>query len=215
MKYYLVISTRTKNLLILLGIILITITTVSWIETQLRPAIHTIAESRINHLATTTISQVVARVMAEETTQAPLIHTTKNEQGKIILVQPDTIRFNAITAHITEEIQNQLEHMKDTPITMPLGQIWGNTIIANYGPPIPIYMKPVGKILVQPQDRFEHVGINQTKHRMYLDVTVTIQIAVPLSQTTTTIQTAIPLTEYVIVGDVPSTYIELPQNFLK
>lgn len=215
MKYYLVLPPRSKNLLILIGIILVVITTITWIEAQLRPAIHTIAEARVNHLATTTISQVVAQVMEEETTQTPLIHTTKNEQGKIILVQPDTIRFNAITAHITEELQTQLERMQDIPITMPLGQIWGNTIIANYGPQIPIYMKPIGKILVQPQDRFEHVGINQTKHQMYLDIAVTIQIAVPLSWTTTTVQTAIPLTEYVIVGDVPSTYIELPQNFLK
>lgn len=215
MKYYLILPPRSQTLLILIGIILITITAISWIEVELRPAVHTIAEARINHLATTTISQVVAQVMEEETMQAPLIHTTKNEQGKIILVQPDTIRFNLITARITEKIQTQLEQMQNIPITMPLGQIWGNTIIANYGPQIPIYMKPVGKILVQTQDRFEHVGINQTKHRMYLEVAVTIQIAVPLSRTTTTVQTAIPLTEYVIVGDVPNTYIELPQNFLK
>lgn len=214
MRYYIAISRRTRLIGVLIVMMIVTVTTFIWIEHELKPAMFVLAENKINRIATRTAGQVIEKVMQEEK-QAPLIHTTVNEQGKVVLIQPDTVRFNMIAARITEEMGNRLEQLQDVPIIVPLGQIWGNSLIANYGPQIPIYMKPTGSIDIRTQDRYEHVGINQTKHRMYLDVEIHIRIAVPFDEKTTTVKTAVPLAEYVIVGDVPTTYVELPQNFLK
>lgn len=214
MRYYIAISRRTRLVGVLIAMMIATVTTFMWIEHELKPAMFVLAETKINRIATRTAGQVIEKVMQEEN-QAPLIHTTVNEQGKVVLIQPDTVRFNMITARITEEMGNRLEQLQDVPIIVPLGQIWGNSLIANYGPQIPIYMKPTGSIDIRTQDRYEHVGINQTKHRMYLDVEINVRIAVPFDEKATTVKTAVPLAEYVIVGDVPTTYVELPQNFLK
>lgn len=214
MRYYIAISRRTRLIGVLIAMMIAMVTTFIWVEHELKPAMFVLAENKINRIATRTAGQVIEKVMQEEN-QAPLIHTTVNEQGKVVLIQPDTVRFNMITARITEEMGNRLEQLQDVPIIVPLGQIWGNSLIANYGPQIPIYMKPTGSIDIRTQDRYEHVGINQTKHRMYLDVEINIRIAVPFDEKITTVKTAVPLAEYVIVGDVPTTYVELPQNFLK
>lgn len=214
MRYYIAISRRTRLIGVLIAMMIAAVTTFIWIEHEIKPAMFVLAENKINRIATRTVSQVIEKVMQEEN-KAPLIHTTVNEEGKVVLIQPDTVRFNMITARITEEIGNRLEQLQDVPIIVPLGQIWGNALIANYGPQIPIYMKLTGSIDVRTQDRYEHVGINQTKHRMYLDVEIHVRIAVPFDEKITTVKNAVPLAEYVIVGDVPTTYVELPQNFLK
>lgn len=214
MKYYLTVSSKMRMIVKIMGMVFCFAIALLWIENEIRPAIFTLAEAKINRMAVHTVSHVAEKVMREEG-QMMLIHTEMNEQGKIVLVQPDIVRFNTITARITQELEQELEGLQDIPIVVPLGQIWGNTLVANYGPQIPIYMKPTGMVSVETQDRFEQVGINQTKHRMYLDVTIIVRIAVPLAEQDAIVKTAIPLTEYVIVGDVPNTYVELPQNFLK
>lgn len=214
MRYYLTVSYKSRFILILIGSILLLGSTLLWIENEIRPAMFTLAEAQINRIAARTISRVITQAMQDEN-ETTLIRTSVNEQGKVILIQPDTMRFNTITARITRDLEEELERLQDIPILVPLGQIWGNSLIANYGPQIPIYMKPTGMLQITTQDRFEQVGINQTKHRMYLDVEIVIRIAVPMADKNTTVKTALPLAEYVIIGDVPTTYVELPQNFLK
>ncbi len=215
MKYHLAISRKNKIILTILTIATLLWNIFLWIDSELKPTLFTIAENKINRKATTIISRTVSNIIEEQGEESLYIHTVLDERGKVILVQPDTTKYNAITANITNHIETELDALADLPINIPLGQLSGITLLANHGPQIPIYMKPTGKVSVQTQDQFEHVGINQTKHRMYLNITIDIRIIIPFTEETTTVQTTIPLTEYVVVGDVPQTYVELPNNILK
>lgn len=215
MKYYLAISRKNKIIFTLLVAAALLWSIFLWIDNGLKPTLFTIAENKINRQATTIISRTVNNIIEEQGEETLRIHTVLDERGKVILVQPDTTKYNAIAANITNNIETELDTLAGIPINIPLGQLSGIALLANHGPQIPIYMKPTGKVSVQTQDRFEQVGINQTKHRMYLDITIDIRIIVPFTEETTTVQTTIPLTEYVVVGDVPQTYVELPNNILK
>ncbi len=215
MKYYLAISRKNKITLIILIIITLIWSTFLWIDNELRPTLFAIAENKINRHATTIISRTVENTVREQGKEALRVHTILDERGKVILVQPDTTQYNAITAGITNDIETELSALADIPVNIPLGQLSGISFLAGRGPEIPIYMKPTGKISVQSQNRFEHIGINQTKHSMYLDIMIDIRIIIPFTEKTTTVQTTIPLTEYIVVGDVPQTYVEIPHNILK
>ena len=215
MKYYLAISPKNKIIFIALIMTILLCNIFLWIDKELRPTIFTIAENKINRQATTIISRTVDSIIEEQGKESLRIHTVLDERGKVILVQPDTTKYNAIAANITNRIETELSALAHIPINIPIGQLSGISFLASYGPQIPIYMQPTGKISVESKNQFEHIGINQTKHRMYLDIKIDIRIIIPFTEETTTVQTTLPLTEYVIVGDVPETYVELPNNILK
>ena len=215
MKYHLAISPPNKTISAIFITLVILCAAFLWIDNELKPTLYTIAENNINRKATTIISKTVSNLIEEKETESMRIHTVLDEHGKVILIQPDTTQYNAITAKLTNNIEEQLSQLADIPINIPLGQLSGISILANHGPQIPIYMKPTGKVSVESQNRFEHIGINQTKHSMYLNIMIDIRIIIPFTEKTTTVQTTIPLTEYIVIGDVPQTYVEIPHNILK
>ena len=55
---------------------------------------------------------------------------------------------------------------------------------------------------------FEEVGINQTKHSIYINANTTISIVLPVASVPVTVSTAILVVENIIVGKVPSVYFE-------
>lgn len=59
------------------------------------------------------------------------------------------------------------------------------------------------------QSEFISVGVNQTLHRIYLDVNCEIGVVTPYSKTVEEISNQILLIENVILGIVPSTNYDL------
>ena len=55
---------------------------------------------------------------------------------------------------------------------------------------------------------FESVGINQTKHSIYLNVIADISIVMPSRTENFAVTTEILVGEFVIVGSVPDTYLQ-------
>ena len=67
-------------------------------------------------------------------------------------------------------------------------------------------MERAGNINAKIDSEFTAVGINQSIHRIYLDLDCTIGILAPFKTINEEISSKVLLTETVIVGDVPSTY---------
>lgn len=66
-----------------------------------------------------------------------------------------------------------------------------------------------GTVETKIRSEFETVGINQTIHRIYLEVICTASILTPYTITDETIKNEVLLIENVVVGIVPSTYYNL------
>lgn len=77
------------------------------------------------------------------------------------------------------------------------------------GPDIPIKLTNTGIVETKVRSEFENAGINQTIHRIYLDVSCTASILTPYSVVDETIKNEVLLIENVVVGIVPSTYYNL------
>lgn len=69
-----------------------------------------------------------------------------------------------------------------------------------------IAMERAGKIEADIDSEFSSVGINQTLHRIYLNLNCSIGILTPFKSISKTVSSKVLLTETVIVGEVPSTY---------
>ena len=85
----------------------------------------------------------------------------------------------------------------------------GTKILSGRGPNIPIKMSTIGNVETELVSQFSHAGINQTLHRIYLNVCCSVSILTPFDTIEEKIDNQILIAEAVIVGEVPSTYYNL------
>ena len=85
-------------------------------------------------------------------------------------------------------------------------QYLGISSLSGISPNFKIAMERAGNIETQIDSEFSSVGINQTRHRIYLNLDCSIGILAPFKTIKKDVSSKVLLTETVIVGEVPSTY---------
>ena len=78
---------------------------------------------------------------------------------------------------------------------------------------------PVGTVSVNFVTEFESAGINQTRHRISLEATASVQIVIPTGAAPVRVSASLPVAESILVGEVPQSYIQVSEmgdamNFL-
>ncbi len=179
------------------------------IDYRLQPTLLKIAETRANMIASNVINRAVHEKVARTMRYEDLYSVRQDNHGKIVMMQPNTGEINRLAAEAAIQIQEALKNISEERIRIPLGQALGSHLLASMGPWISVRIVPVGTIGISVFDRFEQAGINQTRHKLYLDVTVGIRIVVPLVSQTASVNVKLPLTEGIILGEVPEVYFGL------
>mgnify|MGYP000945617774 CR=1 FL=1 len=182
-----------------------------WIvEAHLKPTLLAIAEARATLIATQVINNVINEKVNQQVDPQSLVNIKLDSQGRVVFVQPNTMEFNRLAADTTIKVQDALREISEEKIYIPVGQVFGSQLLASWGPKIVVTVIPVGTVQVKVVDKFEQAGINQTRHMIYLFATTHVRIVVPLVSSTVDVNTQVPVAEYVVVGEVPSTYVQFP-----
>ena len=85
----------------------------------------------------------------------------------------------------------------------------GSKYFAGMGPDINIKMMTDGNVLTDLKSEFTEAGINQTFHRVYLEVVCNVTVLTPYETITESITNQVLLIEGVIVGNIPDAYYNL------
>ena len=193
----------------LLLLILIVLILYLFVRSTIVPVFYTLAEAEAVHIANEIISDVVDR-QVEEIKYKDLITYEVNNNGDIILMQPNIREINKFSSSVSLNIQKKLQEVKKPEINIPLLKVFGFDMIAGLGPDVKARIVPIG-FVHPPQivDSFESAGINQTRHKIYLNVAVKLKLIVPMSQKVTTVNADLPIIEVTILGQVPEIYVGL------
>ena len=70
-------------------------------------------------------------------------------------------------------------------------------------------MRQIGKINTSYESIFESAGINQTRHKIYLNVDMKVRVIVPLKSRDVEVSCQIPVSDTIIVGKIPDTAINM------
>lgn len=81
--------------------------------------------------------------------------------------------------------------------------------MAGRGPGVKIRISSIGNVKTDLKSEFINKGINQTLHRVYLQVDCEVSILTPFDNITKSISNQILVAENVIVGNIPQTYYNL------
>jgi len=201
---------------IILCLLVFMLLRVFWtIEKSLRPAILSIAQVKADMLATDAVNRAIMEEVARGILYQDLISIKQDDRGKIIMAQINTMEINRLMAKTTMATQNALKEIGKEPIKIPLGEVLDSYLLAAYGPEIPVKLVPVGRVNTALLDSFEEAGINQVRHKIYLDVFTEIRIVIPFITEDLEVHTTIPLADAIYPGEVPETVINLIMEALK
>lgn len=186
-----------------------------YIDKTLRPTITVLAETKALELANRSINQAVAELVEGKINYEDLMDVQLDKDGKITMIQANTIMMNELASAVALEIQDELKKGKTSSAYIPIGTALGSPILAKYGPKLEVSTEPIGTISVNFKTKFESSGINQTRHRIYLEAKTQVKVIIPLITSTKEIKAQIPICETIIVGDVPNSYVNIPEDGVK
>lgn len=176
------------------------------IDKSLKPTIMTICDTEARNVATSTINNTVREEFGNKISYDNMMDMRVDKDGNLVMIQANTVELNRIGSQISLAIQERIKGIGVSSVKIPLGVITKNDLFASYGPKVNFKMKPVGSVTTSYRSEFQAQGINQTRHVVYVDVTTSIQVIVPLATNSIKVTTNIPIAESIIVGKVPDTY---------
>lgn len=130
----------------------------------------------------------------------------ENKNGEITAVEMNSSKMNTLRADVTDAVLSDSENIKDGKIRIPLGSVLGNDLFAGLGPKITVKTVALNSVNVDFHDEFTNAGINQVKHKIYLDASVSVSVIGSTMYNGETISAQVPVAETVIVGSVPNYY---------
>lgn len=203
---------KTSIIFIIIFIISFFIGSFLYIDRTLRPTITVLAETKALELANKSINKAVSEVVKGQINYKDLMNVQVDDNGKITMIQANTVLMNSMASNVALEIQNELKKVKSTTSYIPIGTALGSPILAKYGPQLKVSIEPIGTVSVDFKTKFESSGINQTRHMVYIEAKTKVRVVIPLTTSTQEVNVQIPVCETIIVGDVPESYVNIPET---
>jgi sporulation protein YunB len=201
---------KIKRNLILVALILLlfTLQMFIYVEKNLKPPLASLAKIRIKQMATQSINTAISDRMAQSTNFQKLIDWRTNNDGKITGFMLNYSEHMKITADTIKTVQNQLANLQTLNEHIPLGQAFNSSLLASFGPNIPIKMVPAGAVKVDLNTRYQNAGINMLLVEVYLRIIAEVTIIIPLDAVPEVVETEVPISYALVVGDVPTYYFD-------
>ena len=141
-----------------------------------------------------------------------LIKIIRDNDGNIKILKTNTKNINQIMSDIPVSMLDKFKQSENANISLHLGSILGTKIFSATGPKINIRIANVGNVDTKLKSEFISQGINQTLHRIYLELNCEVTILTPYDTIKQKIDNQVLIAESVIVGDVPYSYYNMNGN---
>lgn len=206
---------RTKfpfRLLIIIMIIIFFNTILYLFNKRILPTVLSIGEIQIKSEAIKIINEESVKVYSDDFEYDDIIKIEKDDEGNITMIRADAVKQNYLASQVVLKCDEKLSELEDLGVKVPLGYLTNNVMFYKMGPKITVKMQQIGNITTSYESEFESAGINQTRHKIYLNLNATIRIVVPFNSKDVEISCQIPVSDTVIVGKIPETAINMNGN---
>lgn len=174
----------------------------------IEPVINAQCIAMAKSIATKVSNEQATKVMKDYQYE-DLCNVIKDEDNNIKMISTNIINVNRIISDIPILMQEEFNREENNKFYIKLGTFTGSKLLAGRGPDVEIKMSSVGNVETDLKSEFESAGINQTVHRVYLEVRGKVTILTPFSSIEEEIVNQVLLAEGVIVGNIPDTYYNL------
>lgn len=178
---------------------------------NMRPALVSIAEARINALAVTAMNDAILECMEESSSYADLVTAYENGE-RIYMLQADARQMNMLASDCCAAAQARIASLGEQGVSVPLGTLTGITYLSGRGPGINVSFTPVGSVYSEFRSELASSGINQSLYRVNIRLTSSIRLIMPGVSKTITASSEAAIAESIIVGEVPQVYTDVAEE---
>ncbi len=137
-----------------------------------------------------------------------LMNIEKNNDGSISYISVNSSKSNLINRNVSSVAKRNLDSSLKNGVPMHIGAFTGIPIFNGFGKKIDLQVVSVENVVCDFVSEFSEKGINQTLHRLYLIVEVSVDIMIPNNRRSTVTTSEILLGESLIVGKIPDVYLQ-------
>ena len=189
--------------MIILILSLLSMVFLTFADLRLKPVVINAARSRARLFASDVISRSVDAAVSEST--GSFINVIYGEDG-ISAIETNVTGISRLRADSILNIRGEISDIDRMTLDIPLGNLAGGMLLTGRGIPVRIKLVPIGDVSGEIYSEFSETGINQTLHRIYLRVRVSMNMIVASDTVRLELADDILVAETVIVGKVPDAY---------
>ena len=174
-----------------------------------RAVIRDLAETQVKNTTSDLTNDAIARQIASgDIRYDRIVYFEKDLDGRITALKTNMSEVNRLKTDILNIINDEILALDTSDIGIPLGSLFLPELLSGKGPVIPVHILSIRNSDATFSSNFVQAGINQTLHKLNMEVFLDVTVLVLGSTTEFTISSHMVVAETVIVGDVPETYLQ-------
>ncbi len=139
-----------------------------------------------------------------------LFRIEKDSNNKIQMINYNSYEATSLINNITDNIKKRLDDniVNNYVIAkIPLGIIFKNSLIRNFGPMVNIKMKIIGNVLSELETEVKPYGINNALVSVRVKLSAEVRVILPVLSKEIKIINIIPISINIVNGSIPEAYI--------
>ena len=184
------------------------------LRSRYRDVIRDLAETQVKNTTSDLTNDAIAKQIADGVIQYDrIVYFEKDLDGRITALKTNMSEVNRLKTDILNLINDEILALDTSDIGIPMGSLFLPELFSGKGPAIPVRILSIRNSDATFVSKFSQAGINQTLHQLTMVVSVDVAVLV-LGQTSSfTVNSEVVVAETVIVGDVPSTFLQTGGNY--
>ena len=179
------------------------------LRNKYRLVIEDLAQTQVKNTTSDLTNDAIAKQIAAGDIQYDrIVFFEKDLNGRITALKTNMSEVNRLKTDILNIINDEILALDHSDIGIPLGSIFFPELLSGRGPAIPVHILSIRNSDASFVSHFSQAGINQTQHRLNMEVSIDVAVLV-LGQTSSfTMSSEVVVAETIIVGDVPQTFLQ-------
>ena len=200
---------KIKAIAAILTLILLFTGAFFYFNKQAHAVIDQLTRATISNRLTVKMNAAFDELMASfDDEYSSYVHIERNSSGEITLITADMIKINKLMAQYSTIVQSHVSEIEEDDITVPMLAFTGWPLVSTLGADIKLDIVAVGDAPCSYRSVFKEVGINQTLHSIYIDVSAKVEIILPIDNLEVECPSSALVCESVIVRRVPQFYLQ-------
>ena len=137
-----------------------------------------------------------------------IVFFEKDLEGRITALKTNMNEVNRLKTDILNMINDEILALDSSDLGIPIGSLFLPEIFSGKGPTIPVHILSIRNSDANFVSSFSQAGINQTLHRLNMEVSIDVAVLVLGETSSYTVSSEVVVAETIIVGQVPQTYLQ-------
>lgn len=186
------------------------------------------AALEVNRITSIIVNNSVRKYLADND-NLDIVDIVRNKD-RIEVIRYNTTSVNRISMDISNSIEQDINYMilgefdkidfslsKITDsyydkiddglvLGISIGNIMGNSLLANVGPRIPLKIEMVSNVNVEIKNKITEYGMNNALMEVFIEISVNPVIVMPFMSNEISVVNTVPLVTEIIHGEIPDSY---------